>query len=100
MAICNEYPVLRKFRDQWPVTRMLQDRLRIHRLRLQKLGILEKTHRNYKTTPEQRSEQAKHANAISQQKRHERSLETSAVRQQERLQEDMGRGGSASEPTA
>ena len=75
---------MKKFRDQWPITKMLQDRLRNRRVELEKLGLLQKTHRNYKTTSEQRSAQGKRANAISIQHGRARSAETNAVRQQER----------------
>ncbi|KAI0087701.1 hypothetical protein BDY19DRAFT_994603 [Irpex rosettiformis] len=92
-AVSHEYPVLKKFRDQWPVTRMLQDRLRNRRIELQKLGVLEKPHRNYKTTPEQRSQQAKHANAISLQNRRMRSAQTNEVRRQEQEERDAGHCG-------
>lgn len=76
---------------------MIQDCLRNRRVELTKMGMLEKSHRNYKTTHEQRSMQSKHANTVSVHNRRERIAETTAIRRQEEGERDTehGAGGSS-----
>lgn len=63
----EHFPVLRRFRNEWPLTEFIGQYLQSQRGYQRRMGLLPPAKpRNYTTTPEQRKARGKAANAVSQ----------------------------------
>ena len=80
----KHFPILKRFRNEWPLDNLIQQYLRSQRVYQQSLGILPPPKpRNYKSSHAERQEQAKRAQSVGLAKQQARKARAREQRAQE-----------------